>query len=185
MRAGHRRSAAPARDRAHVRVLDAGAARPLRRRAAAWLLAACAAADAAIGAPAVQYPGELRGAWFADDAEGRAGCAAHRRRPTPRDERDWGRIVGAIMIGGDVAHHVSDYGEGAFYMPTSVVPPGPGRWRIESRVGIDGEPDPQEPPTVTELRLEHGRLHWRDAGEAEPARPVHVLCQRRIAGDAG
>ncbi|TCZ86024.1 hypothetical protein [Lysobacter sp. N42] len=160
----------------------------MRRLGLAWLLLACALADVAIGAPpapAVVYPPELRGAWFTDDAEGRAGCAAHRRRPTPRNEHDWGRIVGAIMIGGDVAHHVSDYGEGAFYIPTSVVPLGAGWWRIESRVGIDGEPDPQEPPTVSELRLEQGRLQWRDAGESGHARPRLVLCSRRIPGDAG
>lgn len=188
MRVGWHRDDGHVPHRAHARVLRNGAAWPRRLRVAMSLLVACAFAGIALGAPPardVRYPPELRGAWFPDDAEGRAGCAAHRLRPTPRDGRDWGRIVGAIMIGVDVAHHVSDYGEGTFYMPTSVVNVGPGRWRIASRVGIDGEPDPQEPPTVTELRVEAGRLDWRDVGDHAGARPRYALCSRRVPGDGG
>lgn len=133
--------------------------------------------------PPATFPPELRGAWFPDDAAGRAGCAAHRHRATPRDELDWGRIVGAIMIGADRAHHVSDYGEGDVDRPLSVVPTGRGRWRLTSRVGIDGEPDPGEPPTVHELRLANGRLQWRTVGDAADARPTYVFCSRRLPGD--
>lgn len=131
---------------------------------------------------AAEFPVELRGAWFPLTPDGREGCRAHRRHPRPRDELDWGAIVSAIMISRASAHHVSDYGEGNFYHLVDITPTAPHTWKLRSRLGIDGEPHPDKPLTVSQLRVARRELRWVDDDWKQPeTAPTYFKCSTTVA----
>lgn len=92
--------------------------------------------------------------------------------------------MGALLISDRQVHAFSDHGEGNFYGVRSWTSPSPGRWRLETSIGIDtmpGEVEAAEPASLLSLQLRKGVLYRReDHGDGVAYVQAYERCDPRV-----